>query len=230
MTLTLMPSPITAVIAGSPARVAGILISRLGRSTIFHRSLAWAMVASVSRARPGSTSIETRPSTPWVAAEVAASTSQALRTSSVVRALIASSTEESRAASSAICSSYASPLASAEAKIVGLVVTPTTDDSATRSARLLVVSRSRERSSSQMDTPASARAFSRSLMRRSSLLVCCGWLGGEPQLMVAPGSSLTSAVPTGTAGGLLDRRWRAARWPRWRRPGSPGRRRPRSRG
>ena len=100
-----MPSPITAVMAGRPSWVAGILISRLGRSTIFHRSWAWAMVASVWRASPGSTSIETRPSTPWVAAEVAASTSQASRTSSVVSALIASSTEPSRSASSSICAS-----------------------------------------------------------------------------------------------------------------------------
>ena len=68
MTLTLMPSAIDAVIAGRPGLVAGILISTFGRSTIFHRSAAWAMVASVSMARPGSTSIDTRPSTPAVAA------------------------------------------------------------------------------------------------------------------------------------------------------------------
>ena len=40
-----MPSAMTAVIAGSPARVAGILISTLGRSTILCSSWAWAMVA-----------------------------------------------------------------------------------------------------------------------------------------------------------------------------------------
>ena len=40
VTFTEMPSPITAVIAGRPARVAGILISTLGRSTIFHSSMA----------------------------------------------------------------------------------------------------------------------------------------------------------------------------------------------
>ncbi len=56
------------VIAGRPGLVAGILISTLGRSTIFHRSAAWAVVPSVSMASPGSTSIETRPSTPLVAA------------------------------------------------------------------------------------------------------------------------------------------------------------------
>ena len=66
MTLTLMPSAITAVIAGSPARVAGILISTLARSTILNSSWACAMVASVSCASRGSTSIDTRPSTPPV--------------------------------------------------------------------------------------------------------------------------------------------------------------------
>jgi hypothetical protein len=48
VTLTLMPSAITAVIAGSPATVAGILISTLARSTILNSSWAWAMVPVVS--------------------------------------------------------------------------------------------------------------------------------------------------------------------------------------
>ncbi len=64
VTLTEMPSAITAVIAGRPASVAGILISRFGRSTIFHSSMACRMVLSVSWASRGSTSIDTRPSTP----------------------------------------------------------------------------------------------------------------------------------------------------------------------
>src|SRR4051794_38649597 len=51
----------------------------------------------------------------------------------------------------------------AAAKMVGFVVTPTTDLSLTRSARLPVSIRSRDRSSSQMDTPASASALRRSL-------------------------------------------------------------------
>src|SRR5687767_14040984 len=46
----------------------------------------------------------------------------------------------------------------------GLVVTPTTDRVLMSSARLPVSMRSRGGSSSQMDTPASARAFMRSLM------------------------------------------------------------------
>ena len=48
-----MPSAITAVIAGRPATVAGILISRLGRSTIFHSSMACAigLVGVVRQAR-----------------------------------------------------------------------------------------------------------------------------------------------------------------------------------
>ena len=53
MTLTLIPSAITAVIAGSPARVAGILISRLGRSTILCSSCACAMVAGGVVRQPG---------------------------------------------------------------------------------------------------------------------------------------------------------------------------------
>src|SRR4051794_26311734 len=52
----------------------------------------------------------------------------------------------------------------AAAKIVGLVVTPTTCFSLISSARLPVSIRSRERSSSQMETPASERAWSRSVM------------------------------------------------------------------
>ena len=62
VTLTLMPSAMTAVIAGSPARVAGILISTLGRSTILCSSRAWSMVAWVWWASRGSTSMDTRPS------------------------------------------------------------------------------------------------------------------------------------------------------------------------
>ena len=64
VTLTEMPSAITAVIAGRPGSVAGILISRFGRSTIFHSSMACRIVLSVSCARRGSTSMDTRPSTP----------------------------------------------------------------------------------------------------------------------------------------------------------------------
>ncbi len=67
VTLTLIPSPSASVIAGAPSVVAGILISRLGRSTSDHSSRAAAMVASVSKARSGATSIDTRPSTPSVA-------------------------------------------------------------------------------------------------------------------------------------------------------------------
>ncbi len=66
VTFTLMPSASTAVIAGSPSWVAGILISVFGRSTIHHRALASAMVGAVLRARRGSTSIDTRPSRPSV--------------------------------------------------------------------------------------------------------------------------------------------------------------------
>jgi hypothetical protein len=64
VTLTLMPSASVAVIAGRPSAVAGILMYMLGRSTSHHSCLASAIVGSVSRASRGSTSIDTRPSTP----------------------------------------------------------------------------------------------------------------------------------------------------------------------
>ena len=67
VTLTLIPSARQAVIAGSPARVAGILMNRLGLSTIHYSALASATVLRVSPASRGSTSSETRPSSPPVA-------------------------------------------------------------------------------------------------------------------------------------------------------------------
>ncbi|SKU40250.1 Uncharacterised protein [Mycobacteroides abscessus subsp. abscessus] len=105
VTFTEIPSAITAVIAGRPALVAGILINRFGRSTIFHSSIACRIVLSVSWARRGSTSMETRPSTPPEASYCAASTSHAARTSSVVAVRIAESTSAPRSANSAICAS-----------------------------------------------------------------------------------------------------------------------------
>ena len=62
VTLTGMPAAIVSSIAGSPSFVAGILMNRFGRSTSACRRLASAIVASVSRARFGSTSSETQPS------------------------------------------------------------------------------------------------------------------------------------------------------------------------
>src|SRR6478752_8920782 len=168
VTLTLIPSAIAAVMAGSPSLVAGILISTFERSTADQRARAEAMVPSVSLARSGSTSIETRPSALSSPAS-GAKMSQALRTSSVVTSKITRSTDSPLSTSWATCSSYRSPLAMAAAKIVGLVVTPTTALSLIRSARLPVSMRSRDRSSSQIDTPASASFFKRSLMVRSSL-------------------------------------------------------------
>ena len=72
------------MIAGQPSGVPGILIIRLGWSTVFQRSAASATVASASWARPGETSIETRPSTASVASYTGRMTWQASRTSSVV--------------------------------------------------------------------------------------------------------------------------------------------------
>jgi hypothetical protein len=62
-----MPSLIACVIAGRPSAVAGILIIALGRWTVVHSERAASIVFSVSRASRGSTSIETRPSTWFVA-------------------------------------------------------------------------------------------------------------------------------------------------------------------
>jgi len=57
-----MPAPRTAVIAGSPALVAGILIITFGRSTSANSRLAASIVPCVSWARRGDTSSETKPS------------------------------------------------------------------------------------------------------------------------------------------------------------------------
>ncbi len=56
-------------------------MNRLGRSTIHHSARASAMVFSVSCASLGSTSIDTRPSTPSVASYTGRSTSHAQRMS-----------------------------------------------------------------------------------------------------------------------------------------------------
>ena len=89
VTLTEIPEPMTSVIAGRPALVAGILMSAFGRSTVFHSSLACAIVAAVSCASSGETSIDTRPSTPPVASYTGRKTSAASRTSVVVIVKIA---------------------------------------------------------------------------------------------------------------------------------------------
>ena len=64
VTLTLTPADSTSVIAGIPAGVAGILIITLGRPSRCHSSSACAIVASVSCARFGETSTDTKPSAP----------------------------------------------------------------------------------------------------------------------------------------------------------------------
>lgn len=77
----------------------------LGRSTSHHSARASAIVASVLRARRGSTSIDTRPSTPRVASKTGRSTSAAQRMSNVVIARTASSTVTPRVARSRSCAS-----------------------------------------------------------------------------------------------------------------------------
>ena len=101
VTLTLMPSHITCVIAASPWCVAGILMYRLSRFTVVHSRRAISVVAVASRLSRGSTSIDTHPASPAVCACTGARTSQAVRTSSVVTASTAVSTSALRAARSA---------------------------------------------------------------------------------------------------------------------------------
>ena len=126
MTLTLMPSAMAAVMAGRPSSVAGILISAFGRSTASHSVLGRGdACASVSWARSGSTSIETRPSTPGRRRTTGARTSQALRTSSVVSSKTPSSTSAPVGGELADLVVVALAVGDARAaKIVGLVVTP----------------------------------------------------------------------------------------------------------
>ncbi len=95
-----MPAPMVAVMAGRPSTVAGILMSALGRSTVAQSSAAWLIVPSVSCARRGSTSIDTRPSSPSLAPQTGMRTSHAARTSSVVSTRMIASTSAPESASS----------------------------------------------------------------------------------------------------------------------------------
>ena len=81
VTLMLRPSAIIASMAGTPALVAGILTSRFGAPMRACRSRAAVMVASVSSARSGATSIETNPSAPSLSSKVGRSRSSASMTS-----------------------------------------------------------------------------------------------------------------------------------------------------
>ena len=86
-----MPLAINSVIAGRPASVAGTLIIKFGRFTKLHRAFPSFIVAWVSWAKRGSTSILTRPSTPLVSEKIFENKSHAFRTSSVVSFLTISS-------------------------------------------------------------------------------------------------------------------------------------------
>ena len=100
-----MPAAIVSVMAGQPSFVPGILMNRLGSPTIRQRSAASFTVSAVSCAKPGETSIETRPSTPSVASKTGRITVHASRTSSVVMTCVALSTSAPAAASSRTCGS-----------------------------------------------------------------------------------------------------------------------------
>ncbi|MCY1303592.1 hypothetical protein D9M70_533060 [compost metagenome] len=100
-----MPSARVAVMASRPSRVAGILMRTLSLLTFLYRCFASAMVPAVSQARRGSTSMDTRPSTPLVAAATGANRSQASATSVVVISKTVSSTVAPAAACSAMVAS-----------------------------------------------------------------------------------------------------------------------------
>ena len=126
MTLTLMPSASDSVIAGRPASVAGILMKRLGRSTSHHSRRPRRRSRRCRARGRGSTSMETRPSTPGCRSSTGRSTSQAQRTSEVVSIRTASSTSTCADGEVAHLLVVGSAPLIASAKIVGLVVTPTT--------------------------------------------------------------------------------------------------------
>ena len=128
MTLTLMPAPIAAVIASRPSIVAGILIMHVRPVDLRPELLAPARSSpSVSCARPGATSIETRPSTPSV--RVVDRAEDVGRVAHVVGRDLEDRVVDVGAGRGELvrpARRSASPLARAPAKIVGLVVTPTT--------------------------------------------------------------------------------------------------------
>ena len=66
-----------------PSGVAGILTNRFGSAMRWCRSRAAAMVASVSRASSGATSIDTKPSVPPLASNVGRRTAHASSTSAM---------------------------------------------------------------------------------------------------------------------------------------------------
>ena len=160
VTLMLIPAAVASAMAVRPAGVAGIFTNRFGRSTARASRCASARVAAASCATAGLTSTETRPSTPPVASNTGERMSHAACTSAVISentmsvglavgigALISSSWVR-----------YAASVEIAFAKIVGLVVMPTTSRSAMSLLRPPERMRSRERSSSQMLTPAARRS------------------------------------------------------------------------
>ena len=88
----LRPSAIMAAIAGRPSLVAGIFTSRFGWLMRPCRSRADAIVPSVSWARAGETSIDTKPSPPSLSSYTPLSTPRAPSTSAITRSQYASST------------------------------------------------------------------------------------------------------------------------------------------
>lgn len=105
MVLTLMPSLVSCCMAVIPAEVAGTLIRRLGWLSRSHNARACFTVFAVSWAKPGSTSIETRPSIPPEDSHIGRSFLQASSTSLQIRENVASEALSPAAAHCAIVAS-----------------------------------------------------------------------------------------------------------------------------
>jgi hypothetical protein len=152
-----MPSAITAVIAGRPASVAGILISRFGRSTIFHSSppAGWSSVSLASRGRPRWTPGRRRRRRRRTRAQQVAGVADVVGGDGADGGVdVGAGARPARRPARR----RRSPSAAPPAKIDGLVVTPDHAAGVDQLGRLPVSSRSRDRSSSHIETPAADSA------------------------------------------------------------------------
>src|SRR4051812_39220428 len=175
VTFTFTPRAVSSSMAGSPASVAGTLIITLGRSSRPHRSSACAIVPSVSSARSGVHSNDTKPSPPSVSSYAPRSRPAAARMSS--RPSVKNSSwgpRTPRECASRSWSSYASEPVIAFAKIVGFEAAPVTPRSISR-WKSPPSSRSRDSVSSQIDTPALRSSCRRFIRPSPSSFLCrCG--------------------------------------------------------
>src|SRR5918912_896187 len=161
--LMFSPSERASSIAGTPSSVPGILIIRFGRSTRRQNSRACSSVASVSWARAGSTSSDTKPSPPCCSSQTRRSTSHAERTSVIAISRVISVASSPCSASSVIWSSYSFEPRMAFSKMAGFEVTPRRQSSSIRRPSSPHSISPRRIWSSHTLVPAAVRAASRSL-------------------------------------------------------------------